>query len=80
LTLDHSPGFKLRPERTEIAMQTMTIGRLATAAGFNVDTIRYCERHGLLPHASRRASSYRRWAHADVASLDFNGDARSWKH
>jgi len=29
-------------------MHTMTIGRLAKAAGVDIDTIRYYERHGLL--------------------------------
>jgi MerR family copper efflux transcriptional regulator len=48
-------------------MQTMTIGRLAKEAGVKVDTIRYYERHGLLPRASRRASGYREYARADVA-------------
>ena len=52
-------------------MQTMTIGRLAKEAGVNIDTIRYYERHGLLPRASRRASGYREYARADVARLNF---------
>jgi len=52
-------------------MQTITIGRLAKAAGVNVDTIRYYERQGLLPHASRRESGYREYANGDVARLSF---------
>jgi MerR family copper efflux transcriptional regulator len=52
-------------------MQTMTIGRLARAAGVNIDTIRYYERHGLLPRASRRVSGYREYAVDDVARLSF---------
>ena len=52
-------------------MQTMTIGRLAKAAGVNIDTIRYYERHGLLPRAARRESGYREYARADVARLTF---------
>ncbi len=52
-------------------MQTMTIGRLARAAGVNIDTIRYYERHGLLPQASRRDSGYREYAVDDVARLSF---------
>ena len=52
-------------------MQTMTIGRLAKEAGVNIDTIRYYERHGLLPRASRRESGYREYARADVARLSF---------
>jgi MerR family copper efflux transcriptional regulator len=52
-------------------MQTMTIGRLAKAAGVNVDTIRYYERHGLLPQAARRESGYREYEADDVARLSF---------
>jgi MerR family copper efflux transcriptional regulator len=52
-------------------MQTMTIGRLAKAAGVNIDTIRYYERHGLLPRATRRESGYREYARDDVARLSF---------
>ena len=50
---------------------TMTIGRLAERAGVNIDTIRFYERHGLLPRASRRESGYREYARADVARLSF---------
>jgi MerR family copper efflux transcriptional regulator len=49
----------------------MTIGRLAKATGVNIDTIRYYERHGLLPQASRRQSGYREYATDDVARLSF---------
>jgi MerR family copper efflux transcriptional regulator len=52
-------------------MQTMTIGRLAKEAGVNIDTIRYYERHGLLPRAARRESGYREYAAGDVARLSF---------
>jgi MerR family copper efflux transcriptional regulator len=52
-------------------MQTMTIGRLAKAAGVNIDTIRYYERNGLLPRAQRRESGYREYAAADVDRLSF---------
>ncbi len=52
-------------------MQTMTIGRLAKAAGVNIDTIRYYERHGLLPRAARRDSGYREYAESDVGRLTF---------
>jgi len=49
----------------------MTIGRLAKAAGVNIDTIRYYERHGLLPRAARRESGYREYEHDDIARLSF---------
>ena len=52
-------------------MPTMTIGRLAKEAGVNIDTIRYYERHGLLPRPARRESGYREYSRADVARLSF---------
>jgi MerR family transcriptional regulator, copper efflux regulator len=52
-------------------MQTMTIGRLAKAAGVRIDTIRYYERNGLLPPAQRRDSGYREYAAADIDRLSF---------
>lgn len=52
-------------------MQTMTIGRLAKQAGVNIDTIRYYERHGLLPPAVRRPSGYREYRHTDLERLRF---------
>lgn len=38
------------------------IGALAVAAGVSVDTLRYYEREGLLPRASRTAGGTRRYA------------------
>jgi MerR family copper efflux transcriptional regulator len=52
-------------------MQTMTIGRLAKETRVNIDTIRYYERHGLLPRAARRESGYREYSRDDVARLSF---------
>jgi MerR family copper efflux transcriptional regulator len=49
----------------------MTIGRLAKQAGVNIDTIRYYERNGLIPAASRRASGYREYRESDVQRLRF---------
>ncbi|HEX6999627.1 MAG TPA: heavy metal-responsive transcriptional regulator [Gammaproteobacteria bacterium] len=49
----------------------MTIGRLATVAGVNIDTVRYYERSGLLPPPRRRSSGYREYGAADVARLRF---------
>jgi MerR family copper efflux transcriptional regulator len=37
----------------------------------HVETIRYYERHGLLPEPSRRASGYRQYSPVDVAYLRF---------
>jgi len=37
----------------------LTIGRLARAAGINLETVRYYERRGLLPKPPRSSSGYR---------------------
>jgi MerR family copper efflux transcriptional regulator len=39
--------------------KALTIGRLATEAGVNLETVRYYERRGLLPKPPRSASGYR---------------------
>ena len=52
-------------------MQTMNIGRLAELAHVNIDTIRYYERQGLLPPATRSASGYRKYGHGDLERLRF---------
>jgi MerR family copper efflux transcriptional regulator len=52
-------------------MPAMTIGRLATQAGVNIDTIRYYERNGLLPEPVRRASGYREYEAGDLKRLRF---------
>lgn len=38
---------------------SLTIGRLATQVGVNLETIRYYERRGLLPKPRRGHSGYR---------------------
>jgi MerR family copper efflux transcriptional regulator len=52
-------------------MSGMTIGRLATAAGVGIDTVRFYEREGLLPRPRRTASGYRQYAEADAERLRF---------
>jgi MerR family regulatory protein len=39
----------------------MRVGQLAKQAGVNVQTLRYYERRGLLPHPPRAASGYRQY-------------------
>jgi MerR family copper efflux transcriptional regulator len=39
--------------------KSLTIGKLARAAGINLETVRYYERRGLLPKPPRTASGYR---------------------
>ena len=52
-------------------MQAMTIGRLATAAGVHVETIRYYQRRGLLPAPKRPAAGVRRYGEETAARLRF---------
>jgi len=52
-------------------MRSMTIGKLAEAAGVNVQTVRYYERRGLLPEPPRTASGYREYPEADIARIGF---------
>lgn len=43
------------------ATTTLTIGRVAEAAGVSADTIRHWEREGLFPAAERSSAGYRRY-------------------
>ena len=52
-------------------MSTLTIGKLANAAGVGIDTVRFYERAGLLNRPPRTASGYRLYADSDVARLRF---------
>jgi MerR family copper efflux transcriptional regulator len=50
---------------------TMTIGELASAAGVNVETIRFYEREGILPEPPRTPTGYRQYSDADRWRLSF---------
>jgi DNA-binding transcriptional MerR regulator len=52
-------------------VDTFTIGRLAEAAGVNVETVRYYERRGLLEQPDRAGGGYRQYSAADVWRLQF---------
>ena len=54
-----------------VDMEGLTTGKLAKECGVNVETIRYYERHGLLPKVPRTPSGYRKFADADVNRLRF---------
>ena len=54
-----------------IPTKRLTIGRLARAADVGVDTVRFYERAGLMPAATRTASGYRSYAPDDVERLRF---------
>lgn len=49
----------------------MKIGEFAQRAGVGIDTVRYYERHGLLPSPARQASGYRSYSASDIARLRF---------
>ena len=49
----------------------MTIGRLARAAGVNIETIRYYQRRGLLAMPRKPAGGVRRYPSATLARLRF---------
>src|SRR6478736_3380163 len=52
-------------------MAARTIGRLAEAAGVNVETIRYYERRGLIDQPERSAQGYRHYDDGVVWRLSF---------
>lgn len=54
-----------------IAMEGLTIGRLAREGQVNVETVRYYERRGLLPRPPRRPSGYRVFPASTVQVLRF---------
>ena len=56
---------------------SMTVGALAKQAGVKIDTIRYYERHGLLPKPPRTNSGYRTFTHASVEQLRFIKQAQA---
>jgi DNA-binding transcriptional MerR regulator len=54
----------------------MRIGELARRVGVTTDTVRFYERSGWLPPASRRDNDYREYAESDVEHLQLLIDLR----
>jgi DNA-binding transcriptional MerR regulator len=54
----------------------MRIGELADRIGVSTDTVRFYERSGWLPRASRRENAYREYSEADVEHLQLLIDLR----
>jgi DNA-binding transcriptional MerR regulator len=54
----------------------MRIGELAHEVGVSTDTVRFYERSGWLPRASRRDNAYREYSEADVEHLRLLIDLR----
>jgi MerR family transcriptional regulator, mercuric resistance operon regulatory protein len=50
---------------------SFTIARLASAAGVNIETVRYYQRRGLMPEPQRPPGGVRRYARADAERLRF---------
>lgn len=61
------PGYRVKC----IAMNAMTIRRLADSAGVNVETVRYYQRRGLLREPTRPLGGVRRYDTTDVGRLQF---------
>ncbi|EML5470863.1 Hg(II)-responsive transcriptional regulator [Pseudomonas aeruginosa] len=55
----------------ENALESLTIGAFAKAAGVNVETIRFYQRKGLLLEPNRPYGSIRRYGEPDVARVKF---------
>lgn len=58
-------------QSTQQANESFTIGRLAAAAGVNVETIRYYQRESLMPTPQRAYGSIRRYGADDLRRLRF---------
>lgn len=56
---------------------SLTIGRLARAAGVNLDTVRYYERSALMPEPQRSDAGYRLYSGKDLERLKFIRGAKS---
>jgi len=54
-----------------VKMQTLTISKLAQAAGVNVETIRFYQRRGLLAEPDKPLGGIRRYVQSDVARVLF---------
>jgi len=52
-------------------MDSIGIGALAKRAGVSIDTVRYCEKSGLLAREARRPSGYRRYSEPQLSRLRF---------
>lgn len=55
----------------------MRIGELASAAGMDVETVRFYEKSGLLAPPARGDNNYRRYDHAALQRLRFIGNCRA---
>ena len=63
-------GVYLKMSKKPATNDTLTIGKLAAAAGVNVETVRYYERRGLIAQPPS-SGSYRRYGSEHVERLAF---------
>jgi MerR family mercuric resistance operon transcriptional regulator len=63
--------YRLKSIRKGCALAEIRIGDLSNRTGCNIETIRYYERVGLLPHPRRSPSRYRLYDSDDVRRLTF---------
>src|SRR5271156_3048278 len=66
LTLDITPGFIL-PDM----MMAVRIAKAAMVPGVSMDTIRFCQKIGLIKSAGRSAGGYRLFDGEDIHDLTF---------
>ena len=59
-----------------MAVSRLTIGKLATRAGVNLETVRYYERIGIMPAPDRTTGGHRDYTGAHVQKLTFIRRAR----
>lgn len=52
-------------------MSTLTIGQVAAQTDTNVETLRYYEREGLIPHPARSHAGYRRYTGGVIHRVRF---------
>jgi MerR family mercuric resistance operon transcriptional regulator len=57
-------------------MEKLTIGKLASIVGINLETVRYYERIGLMPEPERSGGGHRHYEAAHVRRLKFIRRAR----
>src|SRR5258708_11178528 len=61
----------VRSQGVELMDRILTIGRLARAAGVNVETVRYYQRRGLVAEPDRPLNSVRRYSEDSVKRIRF---------
>jgi len=52
-------------------MEQMTIGQVAKKVDVNIDTIRFYEKHGIIPKSPRKESGYRLFSQDIIARIQF---------